>query len=263
MEHALDVGMLDLASVTLALEAAGCVAPDEEAFELMSAAHGERELEAMLARRETGEPLAWITGSVSFCGLDVAVERGVYVPRWQTEPLALMAGRLLPLRGVGVDICTGAGAVAMVMGSARRRARIVATEIDHVAANCARRNGVVVHEGDLDQPLPADLESQVDVMTGVLPYVPGEALHLLPRDVQQFEPRRALDGGDGGVELISALVERSPRWIKNGGWLLLEVGADQVPGVSGMLRASGFGEIETVEDDDGDLRGVAGRLLPS
>ncbi len=226
----------------------------------MAAARDGQDLEAMLARRETGEPLAWITGRTTFCGLEVAIEPGVYVPRWQSEPIALMASQLLPSGGVGVDICTGSGAVAMVMSSARPDARVVATEIDPVAVGCARRNGLLVYEGDLDRPLPDDLVSQVDVMTGVLPYVPAEAIRLLPPDVQRFEPRRALDGGPGGLELVSALVERSPRWIKVGGWLLLEIGGEQLDDVSRMLRGSGFDDIEALEDDDGDLRGIAGRL---
>ncbi|HLY82544.1 MAG TPA: hypothetical protein VKQ71_06140 [Acidimicrobiales bacterium] len=258
----MDIG-LDLVSVTRALEAAGCVAADEEAEELILRAHGNGELERMLARRVTGEPLAWVTGAASFCGLHVAIEPGVYVPRWQSEPLALMAARLLPPAGIGVDLCTGAGPVAMVMRSARPDARVVATEIDALAAACARRNGLVVYEGNLDEPLPAELASRVDVMTGVLPYVPRDALHLLPHDVQRFEPRRALDGGEGGLDLLSRAVRRSPRWIKPGGWLLLEVGGDQVAGVAAMLAQSGFGAIDVIHDDDGDPRGIYGRLDPT
>ena len=225
-------------------------------------AAGDGELEGMLARRLTGEPLAWITGTASFCGLDVAIEAGVYVPRWQSEPLALMAARLLPPEWLGVDLCTGAGALAMVMRSARPDATVVATEIDALAASCARRNGVVVYEGNLDDPLPADLATRVDVMTGVLPYVPNDAFHFLPRDVRRFEPRRALDGGAGGVELLSTVVRRSPRWVARGGWLLLEVGGDQVAEVTAMFRACGYCDIDAVEDDDGDPRGVYGRLDP-
>ncbi len=252
--------MLDAVAVTRALGAAGCVAADEEAVELIRRAHDDDELERMLARRLTGEPLAWVTGGVSFCGLDVIVEPGVYVPRWQSEPLALMAARLLPPAGVGVDLCTGAGAIAMVMQSAHPDARIVATEIDSVAASCARLNGLVVYEGHLDEPLPAELESQVDVITGVLPYVPNDALHFLPRDVQRFEAPRALDGGEGGVELISAVVRTGPRWSKRGGWLLLEVGGEQVIGVTAMLAASGYRDVDVLEDEDGDPRGICGRL---
>jgi len=136
-----------VASVTRALETAGCVAADEEAAILIHTADGGGELAQMLARRLTGEPLAWITGRASFCGLDVAIDPGVYVPRWQSEPLALMAARLLPPTGRAVDLCTGAGAIAMVMRSARPDARVAATEIDPLAASCARQNGLVVYEG--------------------------------------------------------------------------------------------------------------------
>jgi release factor glutamine methyltransferase len=255
-------GILDLASIASALEAAGCVAAYEEAGELIQAAHGKGQLERMLARRLTGEPLAWLTGKARFCGLDVAIDPGVYVPRWQSEPLALMAARLLPPTGRGADLCTGSGAIAMAMRSARPDALVVATEIDSLAASCARRSGLVVYEGDLDAPLPAELASQVDVMTGVLPYVPKDALHLLPRDVQRFEPRRALDGGKGGIESLSTVVHRSPRWVKSGGWLLLEVGGDQVAQVTAMFTTSGYGDIDVLQDEDGDPRGVCGRLDP-
>ncbi len=252
-------GHLDLESVARALERAGCVAAGEEAAELVAAAVDEGVLRQMLSRRETGEPLAWITGRATFCGLDVAVQPGVFVPRWQTEPLARLAARLLPPGGIGVDLCTGAGAVGMVMQRERPAARVVATEIDPAAAACAGRNGLVVFEGNLDEPLPDELGSRVDVMAGVLPYVPSDALHLLPRDVQRFEPRRALDGGRGGTELISTAVGHSLRWVKDGGWLLLEVGGDQVSEVTSMMTGAGYGEIEVLEDEDGDARGVAGR----
>ncbi len=182
------------------------------------------------------------------------------MPRWQSEPLAELAARLLPADGRGVDLCTGSGAVAMVMQSTRPAATVVATEIDPRAAGCARRNGLVVYEGHLDQPLPRRLESQVDVMTGVLPYVPSDALHLLPRDVQRFEPHLALDGGEAGLEVIETVIRRSPRWLKPGGWLGLEVGGDQVGPVTELLVAAGFGPADVIEDGDGDPRGVFGQL---
>jgi release factor glutamine methyltransferase len=262
MEHHFEMGHPpDMASVTRALETAGCVAPGEEAVELIQAAHGdEGALARMLARRITGEPLAWITGSVDFCGLDVAVDPGVYVPRWQSEPLAMLAAELLPPTGLGVDLCTGSGAIAMVMQTARPGARVVGTEIDSVAANCARRNGVVVYEGDLDDALPAELASQIDVMVGVLPYVPSDAIQYLPRDVQHFEPRMALDGGEAGLALISTIVPRSPRWIRPGGWLALEIGSDQVAEVATMLTGSGYVDLDVLADEEGDPRGIYGRL---
>jgi release factor glutamine methyltransferase len=244
-----------------ALELAGCVAAVEEADELVRAASDADELELMLARRARGEPLAWVTGSTVFCGIEVAVDPGVYVPRWQSEPLALAAVGRLPAEGVGVDLCTGAGAIAMVMRSSHPLATVVGTEIDPVAARCARRNGVNVYEGDLEGPLPAALEGRVDVIVGVLPYVPSDKLQYLPRDVQHFEPPRALDGGAGGLEVLAEAILRSPRWIRPGGWLLLELGGDQVESASERYCAAGYGEIDVLEDEDGDVRAILGQRL--
>ncbi len=246
-------------AVTGALEAAGCVAAAEEAEELIRAAPDAFGLERMLDRRLTGEPLAWITGEAVFCGLRVVVDPGVYVPRWQSEPLARMAAELLPSDGIGVDLCTGAGAIARVMQAARPGARVLATELDAAAARCARANGVEVVEGDLDVPLPADVAGRVDVMVGVLPYVPTGALRLLPRDVQEFEPPGALDGGPDGTELVARAVRGSGRWVRSGGWLLLEIGGDQVAGVEHVFAESGYGHIHVLEDEDGDPRGIVGR----
>ncbi len=142
-------------------------------------------------------------------------------------------------------------------------ARVVATEVDAAALACARRNGVDVREGTLDDPLPADLAGAVDVLCAVLPYVPTGALHLLPRDVLAFEPRRALDGGPDGLGLVAEVVARSPQWVRRGGWLLLEVGADQIDPLAGLCGAAGYGTFEVLVDGDGDPRGIAGRLGPA
>ena len=212
----------------------------------------------MVERRVAGEPLAWITGTAAFCGLTVLVEPGVYVPRWQSEPLARMAAQLLPSDGIAVDLCTGSGALAMVMQATHPGASVTGTEVDATAARCARRNGVQVIEGDLDACLPPELEARVDVMAGVLPYVPTEALRLLPRDVQAFEPATALDGGPRGLDLVVRAIGGSRRWVRPGGWLLLEVGGDQVPEVTEAFASAGYREVEVLVDDDGDPRGVVG-----
>jgi len=251
----------DLPAVARVLAAAGCVAADEEAAELVAAAAGDAGvLRALVDRRVTGEPLAWITGRTVFCGLEVAVDPGVYVPRWQSEPLARRAADHLPDTGVAVDLCCGAGAIGLVLREARPGAEVVGTEVDPVAARCARRNGLSVLVGDLDDPLPELLAGRVDVLVGVLPYVPAGAMATLPRDVRDFEPRLALDGGENGLEVVARAVRRSPRWLRPGGWLLLEVGSDQVDGASALLMAAGFGDPEVIEDGDGDPRAVSARF---
>lgn len=254
-------GQADRRSIADALLAAGFVAGHAEAEALADAAHDDAELADMVARRLTGEPLAWVTGGTRFCGLHVAVDPGVYVPRWQSEALAVQAARLLPDDGVGVDLGTGSGAVAMVLRALRPKAHVVATEIDPVAADCARRNGVEVYVGDLDAPLPAALAVRVDVMVGVLPYVPLTAVHLLPRDVRDFEPSRALVGGGDGLGLVKTAVVRSGRWLAAGGWLALEVGSPQAGEVAALFEQAGFVDVDTVVDGDGDARGVVGRRI--
>jgi release factor glutamine methyltransferase len=245
--------------VTGALVAAGCVAAEEEAAELIGVARDPTVLAALVARRVAGEPLAWLVGTARFCDLDVAVDPGVYVPRWQSETLARRAAELLPPAGTAVDVATGSGAVAAVLRRLRPGARVLATELDPVAAACARRNGVDVLLGALDEPLPDDLAGTVDVLCAVLPYVPTDALHLLPRDVVAYEPRRALDGGPGGLTLVAQLVARSTRWVRPHGWLLLEVGGDQVDRVAALMGSVGYTDTEELSDADGDPRGVAAR----
>ena len=254
------MGQLDRTSVTRMLAEAGCIAASAEADELIQAAAGDDGvLEDMVSRRAEGEPLAWLTGTVTFCGLSLFVAPGVYVPRRQTEPLARRAATLLPPAGVAVDLCTGAGAIAAVLTAAVPSARVLATELDVGAARCARRNGVEVFEGFLDDPLPHALEGRVDVLTAVVPYVPTDSLRLLPRDVQAFEPRLALDGGANGTDLLGEVARRSTRWLKPSGWLLLELGGDQASVMERLLRDVGFEGIDVMVDED-DARAICGRL---
>jgi release factor glutamine methyltransferase len=252
---------LDRAAVTDRLARAGCVAAAEEADELIEAAGGDQGvLRDLVSRRSTGEPLAWLTGTVTFCGVRLAVAPGAYVPRWQTEPLARRAATLLPPAGTAVDLCTGIGAIAAVLAAAVPTARVFATELDANSVLCARSNGVEAYEGFLDDPLPHELEHQVDVLTAVVPYVPTDALRLLPRDVLAFEPRLALDGGVDGTELLAYVVRRSPRWLKPGGWVLLELGGDQADPIGQLLTQVGFAGIDVMVDEDGDTRAICARL---
>ncbi len=243
--------------MTRALASAGCIAPRAEAAELLAAA--ERDVvptETLVARRVRGEPLAWITGSTTFCDLRVRIDPGVYVPRPQSEPLARRAAALLPATGVAVDLCTGSGAIAAVLGASRPGATIVAADVDPVAVACARRNDVVAFAGDLDDALPSELLGAVDVVVAVPPYVPTSELALLPRDVVAFEPLRALDGGQAGTDLLLRVVDRSVRWLRPGGALLLELGGDQAAPVGDAMTAAGFGALSTGRDTDGDVRSI-------
>jgi release factor glutamine methyltransferase len=246
-------------TVTARLAAAGCVAAAEEAIELVAVAPDVATLEAMVARREQGEPLAWITGVTEFCGHQVRIDTGVYIPRRQTEELVHRAVAILASKERSTwvaDLCTGSGAIAVALKASVPGARVVAVDSDLRAVRCAHRNGVSVALGDLGQPL---MRGTFEVVTAVAPYVPTADIRFLPRDVQRFEPRHALDGGSDGLDLVRRIVASSAELLRPGGWLLTELGGEQHLVLAPILDAFGFGSIVVWRDEEDDLRGVAAR----
>jgi release factor glutamine methyltransferase len=248
-------------SLAALLAGAGFVAAEAEAGLLVERAAGDAELlAALVERRLTGEPLAWIIGSVSFCGLVILVQPGVYVPRRQSEPLVRRAVERLPANGTAIDLCTGAGAIAKTLAANRPAARVVAADIDERAVACAAANGVEVYRGDLFAPLPRALEGLVDVVVGVVPYVPTAELPLLQRDTFAFESPLAYDGGRDGTGILRRVLTGSLRFLRPGGALLLELGGDQAYLLGAELARLGYVDVATLADDDGDARGVEATL---
>lgn len=241
------------------LRAAGCVAAEEEAHDLLGIAPDPPTLEAWLSRRERGEPLAWITGGLEFCGRWLHVAPGVYVPRIQSEELARRASRLLPDHARAADLCTGAGAIAAHILAELPATSVIGIDVDPKAVACATRNGVRALVADLELPLPSD--RTFDVVTAVPPYVPTSDLRLLPADVQRYEPRAALDGGTDGLDVARRVVVAAGRLLRPGGWLLIEIGGKQDATLLRELAPFGFGDVESWRDDDGELRGLAARLM--
>ena len=228
------------------LAAAGFVAPEEEAAELRAAGG---DLDALAARRLTGEPLAWITGTTRFCGLELVVHPGVYVPRPQTELIAERAAALLPPTGTAIDACCGCGAIAAVLTAAHPDARVLAYDVDPRAVACARENGVDAQVKQGAWPLV----SPFDLVVAVAPYVPTDELRLLHRDTLAFEPALAYDGGDDGLDIVRQVVREAQRVLKPGGALVLELGRGQ-PEALGLDWPA-----EILLDEDGDVRGLVAR----
>ena len=213
---------MDRERLVARLAAAGFVAAEEEAEELVASAGGDR---AVL------------------------------------EALALRAVERLPGGGAAVDVCTGSGAVAAVLLDRRPGARVVATDLDPRAVACAVSNGVDAREGDLYAPVPRELEGRVDVVTGVVPYVPDGELGLLQRDTFTFESALAYSGGADGTEVLRRVVAEAPRFLRRGGALLLELGGDEARRLEPDLVRAGYGDVEVLADEEGDVRGVQATLL--
>ena len=233
------------------------MAAEEEADELFVASHDEEHLLELVTRRVSGEPLAWIIGEIDFCGVRVLVHPGVYVPRWQSEQLVRRGAEHLREGGIAVDLCTGSGAIALALSVLAPRTEVLASEIDPVALDCARANGVTVFEGDLDAGIPRRYAGTVDLVIGVVPYVPSAELRLLPRDVVDYEPRLALEGGERGIEVLERALEAAGRLLRRGGLALFELGGDEGDAMAAQLGATGFSLAELLVDDEGDIRGIA------
>lgn len=216
-------------------------------------------LSGWLLRRTTGEPLAWIVGSVAFLGQRLRIAPGVYVPRAQTQDLAARAASLALPGGAAADLCTGSGAVASHLLRCVPGVSVVATDIDQAAARCALSNGVAAVVADLDGPLRP---GRFDLVTAVAPYVPRAELAYLPADVLRFEPLLALDGGPDGMRVMGRVVAAAARLLRPGGWLVTEIGGEQDGALAPLLADAGFSRPEFWSDDDGDLRGCAARLGP-
>ncbi len=247
----------DPASLSALLAHEGFIAAAEESEELLAYAAGDAALlDAAVRRRLTGEPLAWITGRVSFCGVDIRVDPDVYVPRWLSEPLARQAAERLPQNGTAIDLCTGSGAIAKVLRANRPGARVVASDVDPRAVACAVANGVEVYQGDLFDPLPRELERRVNVVVAVVPYVPTPELPLLQRDTFTFETTLSYDGGADGTDFLRRVARDSPRFLEPGGALLLELGGHEAELLADELTRLGYADLTVLTDEDGDVRGI-------
>jgi release factor glutamine methyltransferase len=198
---------------------------------------------SLVARRAGGEPFPMITGHIEFYGLDLRVRRGAFVPRPSSElTVARAARRLRGRKGdvVVVDVCTGAGPIALALADEFPHAEVWGADIDdnglaQARAN-ARRLGIAnvrFRRSDMFGSLPARLHGAIDVITGHIPYVPPDEVDDLPTEVKAYEPAFMLtDESDDGLALIRRTISEAPGWLKPGGWLLLEVSPDRRSSIS-------------------------------
>jgi release factor glutamine methyltransferase len=240
------------AGVVLRLRAAGCVFAEDEARLLVEAAGSPTELADLIERRVAGLPLEQLLGWVEFCGLRLELDPGVFVPRRRTEFLVRCAAGLLGTDGVAVDLCCGCGALGTALGTRLPGIEVHAADVDPAAVACAHRNLAAVggraYCGDLFAPLPATLRGHVDVLVANVPYVPTEAIALMPPEARDHEPRIALDGGGDGLDVARRVVTAAPEWLAPGGSLLFEISESQAETAAGLLRDAAL--IPRMEFDD-------------
>jgi release factor glutamine methyltransferase len=257
-----DPDQLDL--LVRRLRAAGCVFAEEEAALLTEAAEAAEaagsggaaaRLEELTRRREAGEPLEQLVGWVEFCGLRLVVAPGVFVPRQRT---ALLVDEVVALVGPGsvvVDLGCGVGAIAAAVLHQRPGTEVYAVDVDPAAVACAQRNLPAdrVLQGDLYDGLPPALRGIVDVVVANAPYVPTEAIALMPREARDHEHTVALDGGPDGLVVQRRVISGAPPWLRPGGHVLVETGRSQLDGTLAALRAAGLETTVRRDDETGGL----------
>ncbi len=228
-------------------------------------------LDAMLARLRRGEPLQYVLGEWTFRRITLAIDRRVLIPRPETELVAEAALEKASAVGttrVVADLGTGSGAIGLSLAHELPRAgtTVWITDVSDDALDVARANiagigpaGVNVRtaSGSWLEALPADV--RCDVIVSNPPYVAIGSPDLEP-SVGSWEPHRALFAGADGLDDLRRIVSAAPGRLRSGGWLVLEIGADQGAAVAALLRDAGFVDVEVRPDLAGRDRIALGRI---
>jgi release factor glutamine methyltransferase len=224
-------------------------------------------IEEFAARRAAGEPLSRIVGKREFWGLTLAISPQVLDPRPETETIVDASLRLLggrreePLRVL--DLGVGAGALLCALLVEFVHARGVGVDISAGAADVARRNieacGLAgraeIRVGDWTK----GLDGSFDLVVSNPPYVPSAELSRLPREVRNFDPRRALDGGIDGLDAYRRILPEVQSLLATGAWLVVEIGASQAGDVLAIAKRCSFVDVRIDKDLAGLDRVVAAR----
>ncbi len=246
------------------LRAAGCVFAEDEAALLVEAAATPDELERMVRERVDGRPLEQILGWAEFGGIRIAVEPGVFVPRRRSELVVLLAAQAAGPGAVVVDLCCGSGALGAALTAVRPDLEVYAADVDPAAVACARRNlpPERVHEGDLYDALPGDLRGRVGVLLVNAPYVPTDAIAMMPPEARDHEHRVALDGGADGLDVQRGVCAGAAEWLEPGGTLVIETGRSQADTTAALMRSGGLAP-RIVSDPGIGATAVEGNLTDS
>ena len=233
-------------------------------------------------RRAQRIPLQQITGSQAFMGLDFMVNEHVLCPRQDTETLVEEGLAILASLQSGsaknrqanadreirlLDLCTGSGCILIsLLALARGQetpihglAADLSPEALAVARENAKRNGVSA--AFVLSDLFAEIEGSFDLITANPPYIPSGQLEDLMPEVRDHEPRMALDGDEDGLAFYRRIAGQAPDYLREGGWLLMEIAFDQGQAVRQMLADGPFEEIEIIQDLSGRDRVLKGRMI--
>ncbi len=211
------------------------------------------QLETYLARRLVGEPIAYILGYKEFMNQEFIVNSSVLIPRPETELLVETVIKYCGKAKIGLDLCTGSGAIAISLLDKITGLRMDASDISEKALVIAKKNAIKHKKEDRLDLIPSDLFADIaskkyDFIVSNPPYIESVEVTKLATNVKDFEPLLALDGGDDGLNFYRSIAEKSGDYLKAKGALFLEIGSGQFADVEKMLSSNGFVKIEVIRD---------------
>ncbi|MCR5481906.1 MAG: peptide chain release factor N(5)-glutamine methyltransferase [Clostridia bacterium] len=243
---------------------------------------------ALLDLRAEGKPLQYITGKQNFMGFDLLVDENVLIPRQDTEVLVAEAIAVInngkserfkrntemkvePRKHWKIlDLCTGSGAIAVAIGRLCANVEITASDISHAALEVAKKNverhglskKVELAEGDLFTPFKKRFgKPRFDMIISNPPYIRSGEIPNLQREVKDFEPLTALDGGADGLDFYRKIIAEAPEYLKKNGVLMFEIGFDQAEDVVRLLdEAPPYTDVGVMKDLAGNYRVIITRV---
>ncbi|MEW6109734.1 MAG: peptide chain release factor N(5)-glutamine methyltransferase [Nitrospirota bacterium] len=223
------------------------------------------DIKKLLERRGKGEPVQYIIEHVDFLGLKIKVGRGVLIPRPETELLALEAikevrsqkskvkGKGRNLTTIILDLCAGSGCISLALARELPDADIYGTDISIAAIRHAKKNAdingiknVTFLRGSLFEPLAES--AAFDLIVSNPPYIKTSDIEGLQREIKDWEPVEALDGGPDGLDFYRRIFSEAGNRLKKGGKIILEIGSGQSADVKKFAEQSGFRDISFIKD---------------
>ena len=218
------------------------VATEEKILKVAQA----KEIIRIADERLTGRPLWYIIGDTDFCGYRIKVDERVLIPRPETEEMAMMAVAAAEEGNSVLDLCTGSGALAIAiykeLEKCNRKVKMTAVDISADALELAKENAAE-NEADIlfiQSDLFSRIRGRFDIIISNPPYIPTADIDTLQREVKDYEPHLALDGGADGLDIYRRIAADASKHLNRGGTLIMEVGAGQAAEVVKMFRGNAY-----------------------
>ncbi len=205
-----------------------------------------KEIIRIADERLTGRPLWYVYGDTDFCGYKIKVDERVLIPRPETEEMVMMAVAAADEGGNILDLCTGSGAIAIAaykeLEKRGKKCKMTAVDISAEALALAKENAAA-NEAEvlfIQSDLFSRIRGRFDVIISNPPYIPTADIESLQREVRDYEPRLALDGGKDGLDIYRRIAADASKYLNRGGILIMEVGAGEAQDVIKMFKGNAY-----------------------